>query len=82
MKVAIYAGRVNRRSERGEDTRSLWRMDVRRCTGDSLRETAASGGVYEVILEDLVAVVYESDATSPSSGTCPRAPRAALREDT
>ena len=29
----------------------------------SLRETATSGGVYEVMLEDLVAVVYESDAT-------------------
>ena len=48
----------------------------------SLRETATSGGVYEVMLEDLVAVVYESDATSLSSDTCPRAPRAALREDT
>ena len=38
----------------------------------SLRETATSGGVYEVMLEDLVAVVYESDATSLSSDTCPR----------
>ena len=49
---------------------------------ESLRETATSDGVSEVIRRGLVVLVYGNEAVSPTSNAHSRAPREGLREVT